>query len=194
MTYGELKALVADYMHRSNLEDKIPGFIDFAGARIGRNLRSQENTTVVALSPTTQNFPLPADYRGMREISYVTGGTRIQLRSATVDKLSTVEQTGQFSLFYRINGLSIEIVPFVARDFKLVYYNAPAQLVDDAETNAVLDAYPYLYVYGAMLEAMFYIRDFRAREGALATFTSEIDELNLMTANADVGAQMTIGG
>ena len=195
MNYGELKTLVSDYLHRTDLDGKIPGFIDMATQRIGRNLRSQENTTILEpFQPTTLDLALPADYRGMKEISYLVGVRRIQLRSANVDKMSAFAQSGELSQFYRINGLFVEIVPFSARDYRLIYYNAPVALVNDEDTNAILTAYPYLYVYGAMVEAMFYIRDFQAREGAVATFTSEIDELNMMSSNADTGAQMTMGG
>lgn len=194
MNLGELKTLVADYMHRTNLDSKIPGFIQMATERIGRNLRSQENTTTLFPYDPSTDGALPVDYRGMKEISYLTGERRIQLRGANVDVMSMYAQTGVGSQFYKVNGLYIDIVPFLSRDYRLIYYNAPAALVDDEDTNAILTAYPYLYVYGALVEAMFYIRDFQAREGAIATFASEIDELNMMSSNADTGAQMTMGG
>lgn len=199
MNKGELITLVADYAHRTDQQtiNKISGFIDLATKRIGRDLKAQENTIVLDPYTPVQGAgnvaPLPADYRHMKEISYKQGVSRVQLRSASVDKLTRYRDTANSSLFYKIHGFDIEIKPFSARDYRLIYYANPAALVNDEDENEVLTAYPYLYLYAALVEMFFYVQQGGGMTQALETYTSEITETNRQSANADAGAQLTMG-
>ena len=70
--YGELKSTIARYLHRSDLDGDIPGFISLAEARIYRNLRTRENEFYVNL--TDADIPinpitLPANFREIKLIS-----------------------------------------------------------------------------------------------------------------------------
>ena len=197
MDFGELKTLVADYGHRTDPQtiNRIPGFIDLATKRIGRDLMAQENTTILdPYQPTSGMAPLPDDYRNMKEISYAQATSRIQLKSGSVDTLAKFAATGNLALFYKVQGMSIEIKPFATRDYRLIYYAAPAVLVDDSDTNKVLTEYPFLYLYASLVELWFYVQNGGAYTSSLETYTSEITETNRQSQNAAAGAQLTIGG
>ncbi len=198
MNLGELKTLVQDYAHRTDPAtiNKIGGFIDLATARIGRDLQSLENTIILdPFNPVASGTiaPLPDDYRHMKEISYKQGIARVQLRGGSVDTLSKYRDTSDSSLFYKIHGRNIEIKPFSTRDYRLIYYASPVPLVDDEDDNAVLDAYPYLYLYAALVEMFFYVQQGGGMTQALETYTSEITETNRQASNAEAGAQLTMG-
>ena len=194
MNNQELQQLIADYLHRTDLAALIPTWIDMARQRIGRDLRSQYNQVVLdPFSTTAQISPLPADYRGMKEISYTQGVARIQLRGGSVDALAAYAQTGIGTRWYRVDGMNIETVPYQARDYRMIYFSNPSALVVDTDTNDVLTNYPYLYLYAALVEGFFYTQDAGGREKALENYTSEVSELNRQSANADAGAQLTMG-
>lgn len=197
MNFGELKTLVADYGHRTDQQtvNKIPGFIDLATKRIGRDLMGQVNTIILdPFQPASGMAPLPDDYRNMKEISWLQATRRVQLKSGSVDTLANYTATADAALFYKVQGLSIEIKPFSARDYRLIYYAQPAALVNDEDTNLVLDAYPYLYLYASLVELWFYVQNGGAQQSSLETYTSEITETNRQSANAAAGGQLTIGG
>ena len=106
MNNQELQQLIADYLHRTDLAALLPTWIDMARQRIGRDLRSQYNQVVLdPFSTTAQISPLPADYRGMKEISYTQGVARIQLRGGSVDALAAYAQTGIGTRWYRNGAL-----------------------------------------------------------------------------------------
>jgi len=196
LNFGELKTLVADYGHRTDPQtiSRIGGFVDLATRRIGRDLTAQENTTILdPFQPVSGMAPLPADYRTMKEISYLQATQRRQLKSASVDTLAKYAATANAALFYKVHGLFIELKPFATRDYRLIYYNSPAALVDDEDENQVLTEYPFLYLYASLVELWFYVQNGGAYTSSLETYTSEINETNRQSLNAAAGAQLTIG-
>ena len=193
MNRGELEALVAQYIHREDLGDQIPGFIDLATNRIGRDLRSAENQTVLEpFSPATQVSDLPEDFRNMRDVTYLLGSARVVLRSASPKTMSGVPQTGNRPIYYRLVGKQIEIVPFQVKEMRLVYFNAPAPLTDSASENAILTNYEQLYLYASLIEAYFFTQDAGGHGLATETYTSEIDAENNRSKKADAGDRPSI--
>ncbi len=91
--YDTLRQGVIDYLHRTDLDDDIDGFIQTAHARIMRDLRAPEmlvfgqftegQITVGATGPVTDApfvILLPTGFIDLREISYSTGSRRINLK------------------------------------------------------------------------------------------------------------------
>ena len=195
MNRGELETLVAEYIHRTDLGAQIPGFIELATARIGRDLRSAENETVVdPFSPLTQVSDLPADFQNMRDISWTTGQGRIVLKASSPVAMGRFPQTGNAPNFYRLIGKQIEITPYQAKDFRLVYFNAPADLTTTASENAILTAYPQLYLYGSLIEAYFFTQDGGGHKLAADTYTAEVSVENNRTEKADAGDRPSVQG
>ena len=195
MTKQELEILIANYIHRDDLTSDIPGFIDLATQRIGRDLRSAENETILdPFTPLTQIADLPADFRNIKDISWITGAARIVLKASSPRAMSRFQQTGNAPAFYRVIGKQIEITPFQSKDFQLIYFNAPAALVNDLDTNAILEAYPSLYLYASLIEAYFFTQDAGGHTLATQTYTSEVDVENNRTKSADAGDRPSIQG
>jgi len=192
MNRGELEILVADYLHRTDTDTigAIPGFITLTTARIGRDLRSQENQTILdPFQPAAEISALPVDYRQIKSLSYLSGRIRIDVITATAGVLATYPRTGNSPQVYNVIGKSIEIAPFSPIDMRLIYFNAPAELVDTDSENEILTAYPYIYLYGALIEGFTFTQDGGGRDTVLATFGEEVELINKQTINADTGAR-----
>jgi hypothetical protein len=195
MNRGELETLIAQYIHRDDLGPNIPGFIDLATSRIARDLRSAENETVLdPYEPTTQISDLPDDFQSIRDISWGTGAGRVALKASSPAQMGIYPQTGSSPVFYRVIGKQIEITPFQAKEFRLVYFNAPADLVDDASENKILTAYPAIYLYASLIEAYFFTQDAGGHGLASETYSSEVAIENTRTTKADSGDRPSITG
>ena len=195
MNRGDLETLVANYMHRDDLTSDIPGFIELATARIGRDLRSAENETVVEpFTATAQVSDLPADFQSMRDISWLQGAARVVLKSSSPGSMSRFQQTGNAPSFYRLIGKQIEITPYQDKEYRLVYFNAPAELTDESSENAILTAYPQVYLYASLLEAYFFTLDAGGHKLATETYVSEVDNENTRTSKADAGDRPRMQG
>lgn len=190
-----LKLEVAAYLHRTDLDDRLDGFVDLATKRIGRDLRSMENQIILDPFEVSDQLPeLPDDYRALKELSYKFGNRVVQVLSGSALVLAEFQDTAVTPKKYRVHGTRIEIKPFSARDYRLIYWQEPAELVDDGDTNPVLDHYPYLYLYACLVEGNFYVQNGGARELSLSTYQGEIEQINLRSASSDAGGSpLTIG-
>src|SRR5882757_6180145 len=75
-----LKATVADWLDRDDLEAKIPVFVQFAESYFNRELRTPEMEKAAIFSASGEDTPLPADYLAMRAI-YVESSPDKPLRA-----------------------------------------------------------------------------------------------------------------
>ena len=92
-------------------------------------------------------------------------------------------------------GNTIEIQPETLDDteYRLIYWKKLPQFVDDTDTNAVLDNFPYLYLYGALIEANSYIQDAEQRVKAIEFYQTEIGEVNAEATATRYGEAPQIG-
>lgn len=157
MTYGELKTLLADYLHRDDLTAKIPGFIALAEAFLFReiNVKALE----IAISGTTSGalIALPADCASVGRVTVSYAGT--------VTVLDYVSQPKRYSaggvpLSYTLEsgGLRLDSsAPGYA--YTLHYTPNVAALSDAAPTNWLLANAPDLYLAASQLEGARYTQN-----------------------------------
>lgn len=185
MTRDELAAQVADYLHRTDLTAQILGFIDFATRRIGRTLRTPENQVIENLALSNPHT-LPATFREMRRVWSDQSRGPIALQSLGLHAFTRISKQGTPG-YYTISKDQLEITPFASGTFTLDYFVEPDELDTGPSTNAVLDAYPYLYLYASLIEASVFVQD-EARAGALiGVYNTEIDQLNRQARKARAG-------
>lgn len=186
MNKGELEAKIASYLHRNDLAMDIPGFIELATARIGRDLRSNWNFTVI--NPTISSVPyvLPDDFRAVRSITTQQDGGPHQLVAMPAHYFNKARGSG-VPMWYRIRGRQLEIVPFQARDYEIAYWNTPATLSLGTDTNDVLTQYPYLYTYASLFEAAIFLQDPAMELKFREIYLAETADVNRESASADQG-------
>lgn len=179
--YGELKAEVQSYLNRDDPEviAAIPLMIELAERKIYRQVRVPENEKVMILTPppgtAIKVLTKPADYA---ETKLLTLGTT-KLDRITSQRYYTLDQyegrphsftrvVTQFVLYPSSNAVDEAVTLYYWADFT-------GQLVNDDDTNPILDIMPDLYLYGALLESMPFIKNDERMPVWQAMYTGTLD-------------------
>ncbi len=178
MTKLELANLVERYAHRPDLaQDILDIFIPLGEVRIGRELKSSENEAAVVLQPTENNFDVPTDFATIRSLQVAANGGPFTLTSLDLHSINQWSQTGGTPQRYVIATRKIQVRPFAASDFTLFYYQRPALPTDQSE-NAVLDAWPNVYLYAALIELNIFTQDTEQLQVNISAFDLEVKQIN----------------
>lgn len=161
MDYSRLKEVIADFANRGDLESQIPVFIELTEARLKRDLRDRVRMSRRAEAMVHgEYFPLPCNW--VETIKVIADG-RV-LRLADSFNIERVELYGG-PKYYRHAGDQLQLLPATdvsVKDpihFEMEYLEFPEALSDDSPSNWVLEFYPDLYIYGAMLQVAPYLQD-----------------------------------
>ena len=157
MTYATLKTDVADYMHRTDLTTKMPGFIALAESAIFRELHVKDMAVSVAGTTTGEYATLPADFGTVQRVTAVAGSSEYSLDYRAQDYTPT-GQTHPTEYALENNKLRIWGAS-TGQAYTLYYIPNLAALSASNTTNWLLTNAPDLYLYATALEAAKYIRD-----------------------------------
>jgi hypothetical protein len=158
MNYSKLKEVIADFANRQDLATQIPVFIEMTEARLRRDLRDKTRMTQRAEAMVYgEYFPLPCNW--VETTKVIAGGRPLRLTdSFNIERVELSEGPK----FYRHAGDQLQLLPAVEGDpisFEMEYLEFPEALSDDNPTNWVLDTYPDIYIYGAMLQVAPFLMD-----------------------------------
>ena len=182
------------YAKRSFTIDRQDTFIQLTEARIFRDLRPQENITKATIVPTSNLVDLPADFIDVRELSAKNGSRVVVLSSVGRHKLAVATSQTGFPLVYSIIGNQVEVGPItIPADFTLWYWQKSPPLVSPSDTNILLTAFPYIWLYAMLIEGAVYIQDDTLREIASATYLTEVNRVNQRSAESRFGEAPVIG-
>ena len=164
-TYGGLKAEVADWLNRKDLDAKIPTFIRLLESQINRKLRTHQMMQRATADISLDYTALPADFKALyncvlltnpiTKLEYMTPGDIQELRV-------TVQGTARKPGAYSIVGSTIEVAPTpdTTYSMEITYWKAIPYLDDVINpTNWVLTQHPDLYLYGTLLQAAPYLNN-----------------------------------
>jgi len=163
-TYSELKTAVANWLDRSDLDDRIPEFIVLAEARHRRDfkIRRMETRVTANTIADTEFYTLPDNYVAMRNIQLNTD-TKTALEYLTPEQMDRVRggsSTGKPKA-YSIMGNTFQLrpIPDAIYEIEMLYYKYFTGLSDSNTTNDMLTYHPDLYLYGALVEAEPYLNN-----------------------------------
>lgn len=183
-TYDELKSAVADFLNRDDMTSIIPTFISLAEAGFNRDLVHWRNQRRVSTTCDEQYEDLPNDFVKAHYLSIDTanGSKKLELASqAEISRrnLQNMNATGE-PVVYTINSGEIEFVPAPddAYPLTMVYYATLPPLSDTETSNWVLDLYPDLYLYGALLHSAPYLSDDAKIQVWGSLYQSALDAVN----------------
>lgn len=187
-SYDTLKASVADWLARGDLTTQIPEFIQLAEAEIKRRLRVRTIRATLAISAAST--PLPSDCAELRSLSLVSGSPWLD----TPISLGTKEQLDQTRAAHSgvtgrprraaVVGSTLLVAPAPDQAYAcdVTYFEKLVPLTAGGASNAVLDASPDVYLWGALMHAAKYLQhDERVAvwkaefEAALAQLEAERD-------------------
>lgn len=181
-TYSELQAEVAAWLHRSNLTDRIPAFIQLAEERMQKHLRAFEmvSSESIAVTSGVATASLPTGFIKMRalRVDNDKGGKVLTYRPAA--GLRDIEPNATTPQFYSYENGLLLLSPTPSASVTLIAdcYAMPTALSDSNTTNAILTNYPSIYLQGALAEGYSYLRNMEKMNEANALFERAIKEAN----------------
>lgn len=157
MTYATLKTDVADYLHRSDLTDKMAGFIATAESSLFRELQIKDLAVSVTGTTTGEYASLPTDFGTVQRVTVTVGTAEVNLDY----KAQNYTPTGQsYPTEYALESNQLRIWgASTGQAYKLYYVPNLAALSDANTTNWLLTNAPDLYLYATALEAARWTRD-----------------------------------
>jgi hypothetical protein len=177
--YGELKAEIADWLDRSDLESKIPGFISFAERSIFRKLRIPANEKVTEQTITSEDsLAVPTDYLEAR--SMMVNSVPVE-RVSDIYALNYANTTGAARYFGRVGGDFIFRPALNSGDVvTLNYWFDESGMSADTDTTNVLAIADDLYMYATIMEAEKYLGVEGRIAQTQAIFKNKLHELQSM--------------
>lgn len=177
MTFTSLQNDVRSYLERgaSAVTDplvyaQIPSLINFAERRISRDLKIQGFQTVVVTNLQTGVAVLPKPDRWRETISMNIGtstnnNTRVQIFSRAYEYIRSYwpndTQVSQpvFYADYNYTNWILAPTPDAAYPIEILYYELPALLDDNTQTNWLTQYAPNLLLYATLLEATPFLKN-----------------------------------
>ena len=161
-SYSTLKTTIADYLARTDLDDKIPDFIRLAEERLRRDLRIRQMLKVATTTTTSgdSTVALPSDFLAMKDIHLDTNPVRVLQFQNTSNFFRNARTTDRgVPTQYTLLGTEFQFAPLPdsAYTLRMVYYYQPDILSDSNTSNLFLANCPDLLLYGALAEAEPYI-------------------------------------
>lgn len=139
-------------------------------------LRTREMVDTVALTPSSGVATLPADYLQFRSVTLATATPRLLSYISPDDAVSLYgNNAAGLSNSFTVVGNSLTLYPSNSSNVTLVYYQKIPELVNDADTNWVLDGHPNLYLHATLYHAALYRRDMELAATHAAAAQSAID-------------------
>ena len=162
-TYSDLKASVADWLHREDLSAAITDFVTLAEARINNELFCQQQITSTTLTTTAgvATVALPTDWLRLVRLAVSGQYNALDFQSPTQFASMYAGTTTGIPVHYTIEDDSLVLgpTPSDAYSIALTYYAAVPALSDSATTNWLLTKWPNVYLFGALCESAPYTGD-----------------------------------
>jgi hypothetical protein len=182
-TLGELKAAIAAWATRSDLDARMGDFTGWAHQEICRRLRAPVLYARADVAVGGETAPAPSGFLAARRL-FLDVSPRVILRqtdAATRAELCANLGPADYPSHFAIEGAdTLAFAPLFGGSAtgKLLFYQAPAALAADADSNVVLARYPFLYLWGA-LEALYrYLEDDTNCDRYGGLFGALIDSVN----------------
>lgn len=177
-TYSDLKSAVADWLERSDLATRIPDFIALAESRLNRLFRGRMTEVNAALTatPGARTILLPANFS--EAVAVHVAGCLDALRFIDPALMEVRTDAGR-PLFWTIDGGNLTFERSCDQAYGVTLRHLRRFALSDAEpTNPILNDYPDLYLFGALLEAAPFLRDADLLALFQARFDAAMQEAN----------------
>lgn len=191
-TYTELKTAIADFLNRDDLSAAVPTFISLAEADMQRKVRHWRMEKRSTAELDTQYSAIPADFVEVIRMYITSGDTKpLELISQgeLLDRKRKNLNTSGSPSYYAITAGEIEVfpVPDGTYDLELYYISRIPALSDSATTNWLLDYFPDVYLYGALVHSAPYLKDDNRVQVWAALYQNAIDAINTSGDSAKFG-------
>ena len=165
MNYGELKTLIADYLHRTDLTTQIVTFIKLAQARMSHDLDlvEMEAAGTVATVASQEYASVPSGMIKLLSIKAPSNGGYVILEQDTLMGVSVRNSGGATGIpeYYarHADRFYFSPIPSEILSLPVLYLSRFTNFTADADTDDLLTNHPNVYVYATMLEALPFLVD-----------------------------------
>jgi len=183
-TYSELKSSIAGWLNREDADTiaAIPDFIKIAETNMERSIRHWRQEKRATATIDTQYSALPADYIEGIRFNLDSDQRLIEMISSAEMQRNRFENSNTFGLprYFSITGGQIEVFPTPDAEYtgELYYYSTIDALSDSNTSNWVLQYYPDVYLYGALVHSAPYLVDDARTQIWAALFSEAINAIN----------------
>lgn len=158
-TYGGLKAAVAAWATKTSLSAQMDDFCGWAHQEICRKLRAPVLYARADVAISGETATAPDRFLAAKRFFLDLTPRQVlhQVDAAQVIDMTSRGSPAVYPSVFALEGTdTLTFAPLFGGSYtgKLLYYQAPALMTADGDTNVVLAKYPFLYLYGA-LEALF---------------------------------------
>ena len=192
-SYSELKTAIADFLNRDDLTSAVPTFITLAESSIQRRIRHwrQEKRSTITLD--AQYEALPADFLEAIRFYVTSNGTNPLepiSQADMLDRKQLARDTSGRPRFYAMTAGQFELypVPDGSYDAEIYYYSRIPALSDVAPTNWLLEYFPDVLLYGALVHSAPYLKDDARIQIWSALYQEAVDSINVSSQQAKFGS------
>ena len=183
--YAGLKQEVIAFTGRDDLSDRFNTFLSLAEAKIyrtnsDRTLRVREMEASYALQTVagTNSIALPADLLELRTVKIEYGGSKLELTYISPSSINEYDSGMPTQFTIKGGNLVFNVIPDGVYDLTIDYYALPAALSSSNQTNAILTAYPDVYLFACMASVYDY------------TTEPELSQFSMQKAQASIAGAM----
>lgn len=192
-SYSELKTAIADFLNRDDLTSAVPTFITLAESSIQRRIRHwrQEKRSTITLD--AQYEALPADFLEAIRFYVTSNGTNPLepiSQADMLDRKQLAQDTSGRPRFYAMTAGQFELypVPDGSYDAEIYYYSRIPALSDVAPTNWLLEYFPDVLLYGALVHSAPYLKEDARIQIWSALYQEAVDSINVSSQQAKFGS------
>ncbi len=175
MNYGQVKAAVASYAHRSDLDAMMPTFLELAESRIyyGEDSANAPAVRVAAMRASTSlvDGTRPDDF--IEAIKVNRGG-----KSAEYLQYAPLEQMPRETASYNWDGGTLILSQYEGFPVDLTYYKRLPTPVNDSDTNWIITNEPRIYIASMLIEYGRWSRDDALGIREAGNYVSAVRSLN----------------
>ena len=163
MNWGALKTSVSDWASRGDITTSLLGtFLTLTEERIYNGTANKPGLRVQSMLATDGAFvpgALPAGFLQAERVCRLTGGLKVPLEYRSSDRQALDESVGGAPQTFSIRGNSLILGSTATDTLELLYFAKLATPSADADENAIMLAYPAIYLYGMLIEVATWLRD-----------------------------------
>ncbi|MEX2962848.1 hypothetical protein [Microbulbifer sp. TYP-18] len=193
--YRELQQAVADWISRGDDDEilaRVPDFIRLGEARLFRELRIAENSSIAVkdrLATDGDEWALPDGYRQAKRF-YVNGKPLSRLTD--VQFFSKPAKVGTPTSFIR-HGDTLKVWPVPDADYRwMLSYWRGFELSTTETSNAVLSVAPDAYLFGALVAAEPFLENDQRISLWESQFANAIEMLNDAASTEEISGSASI--
>ena len=192
-SYSELKTAIADFLNRDDLASVVPTFITLAESSIQRRIRHwrQEKRSTITLD--AQSEALPTAFLEAIRFYVTSNGTKPLepiSQAYMLDRKQLAQDTSGRPRFYAMTAGQFELypVPDGSYDAEIYYYSRIPALSDVAPTNWLLEYFPDVLLYGALVHSAPYLKEDARIQIWSALYQEAVDSINVSSQQAKFGS------